>query len=72
MARVSLLGVEFVSFAELAKGSGLSPAKLQRAVSEAGLDIRQFGRTHFVKKSEFEEWVLKDSGKAALAKQRNE
>lgn len=70
MPVVTLLGVEFISFCDLAKGSGVSAAKLHKAVSDAGLDIRKFGRTFFVKKAEFEKWLEGRDGQQAMERQR--
>jgi len=62
MAVVNLCGVEYVSFSELARDSGMSPQSLQRAAGRAGLPMKKFGRSHFVQRVAFEKWI-KDNPK---------
>mgnify|MGYP003394919539 CR=1 FL=1 len=56
MAVVNICGVEYISFQELAKDSGMSPKSLQRAAGKAGLPNKKLGRSHFVQKVAFEKW----------------
>ena len=56
MAVVNICGVEYISFQELAKDSGMSPKSLQRAAGKSGLPMKKLGRSHFVQKVAFEKW----------------
>lgn len=71
MAVIKLAGVEFVSFRELAKDSGISPEQLQKAVSRAGLTTRKFGREHCVNKAQFEKWIHEEKANLETVKRNS-